>query len=338
MLHFRWCGDTYLKVMNDHQLLGRFAKGDESAFAELVSRHVHVVYSTADRILRNGHLAEEVAQDAFCLLARKASRLPAHTVLVAWLHRTTWHLAMKALRGELRRKAREELASTSPMNTSDEESLWNQIAPLLDQAIESLNQTERQAVLLRFFERRPAREIGAALGVTEEAARMRVSRAVEKLRTFFSRRGVTCGSATLVALLTSKAVEAAPAAAIRAIEAAARLASRSILSPALALQLFTLMAQIKLKTYLVAGIALLLALLTARQIRPTIRNSAATRTLPVLTGQARNQTTAQPGNRTARFFSRNPRPATSAEASEVAAVDQLREILYSPESDIGMPP
>src|SRR5689334_16365220 len=154
--------------MKDIELLAEYVEtGSETAFAQLVDAHVHGVYATARRVLGNEQLAEEVAQDTFCLLARKAAFLPEATVVGAWLHRSTWHLAMKALRAEGRRRSREQLWSTLPMNSSDRESLWSRIEPIVDEAIESLNQAERQAVLLRFFERKPAREMSRIMGVGE---------------------------------------------------------------------------------------------------------------------------------------------------------------------------
>jgi RNA polymerase sigma factor (sigma-70 family) len=326
--------------MNDSELLRQFVDtGSDSLFAQIVERHVHAVYWTAHRVLQNNHLAEEVAQDAFCLLARKAAALPPSTILVSWLHRTTWHLAMKTLRGEQRRQAREQGAMTMTMNSPDQESLWTRIEPLLDEAIESLNKTERQAVLLRFFERKPAREIGLALGVNEEAARMRVSRAVEQLRIFFARRGVSLASTALVAMLMDKSVEAAPPAGVQSIQAAVRLAAQSALPPSLGLQLLALMAQIKLKTVVIAGAALLLALLAGRQFQRANRvGSDSVATDSIARALTTNQTRSLSASRLSRFFSRAASSADPTELTEAAALERLREILYSTERDDGMPP
>jgi RNA polymerase sigma factor (sigma-70 family) len=197
--------------MHDSELLHAYGTtGDESAFGELVSRYVDFVYSTALRRLDGeSGLAEEVTQTVFLLLARKSRALAAHPSPAGWLYRTACHVAAKARRSEIRRRSREREAAL--MNTNDlTASDANQILPLLDDALRTLNEPDRMAVLLRFFLKKPMRDVGLALGVSEAAAKMRVSRAVERLREFFVARGIACSTSALAAVLTNESLPAAP--------------------------------------------------------------------------------------------------------------------------------
>ena len=201
-------------MMSDWELLQAYAKNrSENAFAELVRRHLNWVYSTALRQVRDPHLAEDVTQAVFVLLARKANNLRPGTLLSGWLFRTTRFVGSRALRTEYRRKAREQTAATmsSTISSDDNEILWNQLTPHLDQAVAALSQADRMAILLRFYEKKPLREVGDRLGLTEEAAKKRVSRAIEKLRTLITRRGVVLGGAALAVALAEQTVQAAPA-------------------------------------------------------------------------------------------------------------------------------
>jgi RNA polymerase sigma factor (sigma-70 family) len=185
--------------MNDAELLSEFAEqNSQSAFRTLMERHLPLVYGTARRVLGNGAQAEDVAQTVFLLLARKAR---ADLKLTGWLYNTTRFVAARALRGELRRTRREQQAAT--MN--DPEPTWQHVVPKLDDALASLNETDRSAILFRFFEQRGLREVGEALGVTEEAAKKRVARALERLRRILVRRGIDVSAGALVAGLTYEA-------------------------------------------------------------------------------------------------------------------------------------
>jgi RNA polymerase sigma factor (sigma-70 family) len=195
---------------NDLELLQQYAKqGSEAAFAELVHRHLDLVYSAALRQVRSPQLAEEVAQSVFADLARQAEGFNSDTIVSAWLYQVARRTAVDVVRRESRRQLREQLAvELADMNAQP--TIWNQIEPLLEEAMESLEPAERNAVLLRYFENRTLREVGETLGTSEDAAQKRVSRAVERLREFVSRRGITVGASGLALALSTNAVQSAP--------------------------------------------------------------------------------------------------------------------------------
>jgi RNA polymerase sigma factor (sigma-70 family) len=201
-------------MAEDSQLLRRFAnEHSESAFGELVARHLPLVYSTALRqTFGDTHLAQDVAQLVFADLARKAPSLSENVILAGWLHRATIFAARQTLRGEHRRRLREQHAVTMNAIQSESESAdWQQIRPLLDEALERLNKTDRDALLLRFFEQQSLAQIGTNLGSTEDAARKRIARALEKLRAMLQRRGVTTTAVSLSTAISANAVQVAPA-------------------------------------------------------------------------------------------------------------------------------
>ena len=208
----------------DLDLLRRFASDHaQGAFTEIVRRHVNLVYSAALRQVRSPQLAEEVAQSVFSDLARHADKLKPDTVLTAWLYQVTRHTAVDVVRKESRRQLREQVAvEMTGMNATDHD--WRQIQPLLDDAMAALEETDRSAILLRFFENKSLREVGAALGASEDAAQKRVSRAVEQLREFFSKRNVTIGASGLAAVIAANAVQAVPVGMAATISASAVLA------------------------------------------------------------------------------------------------------------------
>jgi RNA polymerase sigma factor (sigma-70 family) len=195
----------------DSELLSDYvATAAESAFAGLVERHIGLVYSAALRIVVDPHLAQDVTQTTFAVLAREARHLIAHPALPAWLHRTASNHAAKLVRGEMRRRAREQEAHAMQPQTNETEAEWKQIAPLLDGAINQLPERDRVVIVLRFFGTKSAREIAAALRVTEEAAQKRVTRAVDRLRRIFARDGVTLSTATLATIFAANASAAVP--------------------------------------------------------------------------------------------------------------------------------
>lgn len=199
--------------MNGIALLTEFRESQaENAFAGLVRHYTNLVYSVAHRRTGNDVQAGEITQLVFIRLARTAPRLTDDSELVAWLHRTTVNASIDFWRSESRRRVREEQAVSMQLESSATDDAWHTLAPALDQALNELAETDRRTVLLRFFQGQSMREVGETLGISEDAAKMRVSRALERLRDHLARSGVTCGVAALGALLSDRAVEAAPAA------------------------------------------------------------------------------------------------------------------------------
>src|ERR1044071_5490184 len=194
----------------DLQLLARYTRQNaEDAFAELVRRHVDLVHSAALRQVRSPQQAEEVAQSVFIDLARSAAKLKPDTILTAWLYQVTRRTAIDVVRREASRQLREQIATEmNAMNATAAD--WTHIEPLLDEAMHALDDTARAAVLLRYFENKSLREVGETLGASENAAQKRLGRAVERLRQFFAKRGVTVGASGLVVVISANAVQAAP--------------------------------------------------------------------------------------------------------------------------------
>lgn len=200
-----------MQSVDDMQLLRQYAATrSEEAFAALVSRHVNLVYSAALRQVRNPHYAEEIVQAVFLILAQKCRGLRPGVVLSGWLYQTARLASANFLRGEQRRQRREQEAYMQSSLHEGSSKSWPQVAPLLDEAIARLNEKDRNAVVMRYFEDKEMREIAAALGASEDAAKMRLSRALEKLRSFFARRGVSLTAGGLGALISEFSVQAAP--------------------------------------------------------------------------------------------------------------------------------
>ena len=197
-------------VMDDLELLREYAASrSEQVFATLVARHVGLVYSAALRQVRDPHLAEEVTQTVFIRLAQKARTFRDGVILSGWLFRTTRFVASETMRTENRRRQREQKAMET-LYESQGDAPWAQIAPLLDEAMAGLSETDRNAVLLRFFEQKNLAEVGESLGTNEDAAQKRITRALEKLRSFFARRGKVISASVLAGALTTSAVQAVP--------------------------------------------------------------------------------------------------------------------------------
>src|ERR1035441_8733689 len=230
-------------MTSDLELLEAYTREEsEESFAALVNRHLNLVYSAALRQVRSPQLAEEVAQSVFTDLSRNAAKLKPDTILIAWLYQVTRRTAIDVVRREARRQLREQIATE--MNTLNTDTLsrqsgtpadeWSQVEPMLDEAMETLDAADRTAVLLRYFENKSLREVGAALGTSDDAAQKRVSRAVERLREFLAKRGVTVGAGGLVVVLAANAVQAAPIGLAATIATAAALAVTTIATTATA--------------------------------------------------------------------------------------------------------
>jgi RNA polymerase sigma factor (sigma-70 family) len=201
-------------MSNDPELLRRYVEEhSETHFTELVHEHLNLVYSAALRETNADRaLAEDLSQAVFTELGRKAARLLGHPSLAAWLYRTVRHLAANSRRAEQHRRLREQEAqSVNELLSEDSPNeAWQRIRPVLDDALHELKQTDREAVVLRFLEDRTLREVGARLGLNENAARMRVDRALDKLRGLLERRGVASTTSGLAAALAVGVVSPAP--------------------------------------------------------------------------------------------------------------------------------
>ncbi|HYV31533.1 MAG TPA: sigma-70 family RNA polymerase sigma factor, partial [Candidatus Binatia bacterium] len=213
----------------DFDLLRRFVRqGDQAAFAAVVRRHLDLVYATALRKAEDEGAAQEISQNVFAALARKAWQFAPDDSLPAWLYRTTLLETKGWLRGELRRRRREQTAAElgTTMKTPGENTALHALLPLLDEGLLSLREKDRAALLLRFYERRPLRDVGGSLGGGEDAAQKRVAGALEQLAQFFQRRGFRTAtaaataaalqhtavsvSATTAALVVNGALQSAP--------------------------------------------------------------------------------------------------------------------------------
>src|SRR3984957_8057250 len=238
------------------ELLREFVVSDsQEAFETLLNRHVNLVYSTALRMVRDPSLASEVTQTTFIILAKKARLLGSGTVLSGWLYRTTQYAAARAMRTEYRRREREEEAAKMQTETSNSNSMWEELAPLLDQAMAQLGETDRNAVVLRYFENKDSHDVGEALGINEAAAQKRVARAVEKMRKFCLKRGIVAPAIALTAVISANAVQAAPVAVITGTAAAAKGAGVAASTSVLVKGTLELMRWVKIKTAIATGLS-----------------------------------------------------------------------------------
>jgi len=207
---------------DDMRLLRDYSAGNsEEAFSALVARHINLVYSVALRVLGDSHQAEDVAQSVFLTLARKARSIDSATILSGWLYHTARLTASNVARTEIRRRQREQQAQEQANLNDPGPRLWPLVAPLLEEAMGTLNEKDRDAVVLRYFEGKRLKEVGDSMGVSEDAAKMRVSRALDKLRGFLVQRGIVVPEALLAAALAENGVAAAPAGLAGAVSAAA---------------------------------------------------------------------------------------------------------------------
>lgn len=209
-------GGNYGATMTDSELLRAYVEeGSEDAFAALAGRYVNLVYSAAVRQCNDSEAARDIAQAVFLTLARKAATLSRETILSGWLYRTARFVALEYARQEMRRRRREEtMEIDDATNPSD---LWQMAAPCIDAAMEGLGEKDRTAIVLRFFQGLSLREVGTNLGLSEEAAKKRVARGIERLRQQLKRQGVTSSSSLLSAALAAHAIQSAPSAVAAAV-------------------------------------------------------------------------------------------------------------------------
>ena len=200
-------------MANDNELLREYAEfGSEAAFTELVRRHVNMVYSAALRQTGDAHLAEELSQSAFVELSRKASGLIRHPALAGWLYTCVRWRAINARRSEESRKSRQLEYHMSQLPSESPESTWQQLRPVLDDTLHELGEKDRTAIVLRFFENLSLQDVGKQLGLSENGTRMRVERALRKLRDRLSKRGIKSSTSALGAAMVLGAVVIAPSA------------------------------------------------------------------------------------------------------------------------------
>lgn len=246
-----------MNSLTDQQLLRDYVeRKSDAAFAELVQRHVDHVHSTALRLVCDSHLARDVTQGAFVALAQNARQLTGRPILSGWLHLTTRNLAANIVRSEVRRRAREqEAVAMNQLLANEPDASWDAIAPHLDAALGELNETERDAVMLRYFERKSARQMAEILGMSEDAAQKRVSRAVEHLREGLTKQRLAIGAAGLATLISVNAVQSAPMGLAATISTAAALSGTAISTSTFVAATKTIAMTALQKTLIVAVVA-----------------------------------------------------------------------------------
>jgi RNA polymerase sigma factor (sigma-70 family) len=270
-------------MTDDMDLVREYAQNNsETAFAALVSRHIHLVYSVALRHVRDEHLAEEVTQATFIILARKAHSLSSKTVLPGWLCRTAHYVGARAITMQQRRQSREQEAYMQSTLNEPENAVWSQIEPLLDTALAQLGEKDYDAIVLRYFQNKNLSAVGAALGASEDAAKKRVGRALEKLRKFFAKRGVVLTATIIAGTVSANSIQAAPAVLAKsvAVAAATKGAAASVSTLTLIKGALKLMVWTKAKTAIAASVAILFATGSA-----VLVVKATTRKDPVYQGQ-----------------------------------------------------
>ncbi len=209
---------------SDSELLRHYVEeGSQGAFTTLVERHIQIVYRAALRgVGGNTHTAEDVSQKAFTDLARKAHSLTQHASLVGWLYTSARYAATDAVRAEQRRRIRETEAHVMNELHASPTASWDRVEPLLFQVMDKLPALDREAVLLHFLEGKSFPEIGELLEMSPDATRMKVKRALERLRAGLEKHGITSTTAALVEAMLTQSATAAPA------HLAATVASRAL--------------------------------------------------------------------------------------------------------------
>jgi uncharacterized protein (TIGR03435 family) len=248
-------------MSEDWQLLRDYAENQSGdAFEALVSRYVNLVHSAALRQARDLHMAEEITQAVFILLARKAGSLSSRTILSGWLYRTAHYVAADALKSQRRRQQREQEAHMqSAVEENAPDPTWELLSPFLDEALMRLGEKDRQAVVLHFFEKKTFADVGNRLGMSQDTARKRTSRALEKLRQYLAKRGVASTTAIIALAITANSVQAAPVALAKSVAAVAVVQGATASGSTLALikGALKLMPWTKTKMVVVAAVVVL---------------------------------------------------------------------------------
>jgi RNA polymerase sigma factor (sigma-70 family) len=312
----------------DHDLLAQYARtGSEAAFAVLVARYVNLVHSAAWRYTGHAQQAEEITQAVFIILARKASRLSDRTVLSGWLYQTARLTAANLVKGETRRRHREQEAHMNSIMNQPESEMWPQIAPLLDEAMGNLGETDRTVLVLRFFENKTNGEVAAALGLAEGTVQRRALRALDKLRTRLVKRGVSSTTAIIAGAISANSVQAAPvglalkiSAGAVAKGAAAGTSTLTLIKGAL-----KLMAWAKAKTAIIVGAAILLTATTGTMVILAAKHDRPSSKLEVRTFAV-----------DARVFSSHLRKATGSPA-DASIIDMATDYFASKGLNFGPP-
>jgi RNA polymerase sigma factor (sigma-70 family) len=308
-----------MQSMDDMALLREYAaRNSEAAFEALVSRRIGFVYSAAMRQVRDPQLAEEIVQRVFTILAQKAGRLADRTILTGWLFKTTRFAALAQIRAELKRRSREqEVLMQNERETPAPDPLWEQMSPLLDEALATLGEKDRQAVLLRYFENKSLAEVGSSLGAGEDTARKRVSRALEKLHRFFSRRGVSSTTALIAGAISAHSIQAAPAMLAKsvAVVAVAKGAAAGGSTLILLKGAFKLMAWTQAKTAAVSVVIVSMAAVVVIQHQAQLKLRNENQSLRELVGNLQNTN------------ARSSNPGAQASAAPALPDDRLNELL-----------
>lgn len=304
--------------MEDHELLCEYVEHrSDRAFAALVERHIDLVYATALRSVQDPHLARDIVQKVFIQLACKPGSIRDARVLAGWLYRTARFTAASTLRTERRRREHEKAAMDLNTLQPDSPSLCQALAPYLDEAMDALDPVDQGAVALRFFEGKSLREVGQVLGMSDDAAQKRVSRAVEKLRSYFARKGLATSSALVASVLAAQAVQAAPVGLASSVAAASLAKAAGGGTAALALKLIGIMTTANLKLTAVA--LLVLAAVTT----PILLNHRARAAKPTEPVSAVEPEAAQPAQPVAELSPQTPKAAEPA--AKKSPVEQLLE-------------
>jgi RNA polymerase sigma factor (sigma-70 family) len=304
--------DVEDEAMDDRALLRRFVQdGDEQAFAELVRRHIDLVYAASRRQLRDPAAIEDATQSVFVLLSKKAHTIRDSEALAGWLLVATRCVVLNMIRTETRRRKHEGRAAEMKQELqADAPEQWESIRPMLDQAVSTLKHQDRDAITLRYFKGQSVGDVAAALGISQDAAQKRVLRAVDRLRDFFARHGVTTSSDALATALVGNLLIQAPAQLSAHIAAAALAAGNSGATLGISKTAATFMAGVKAK----AAVAVTAAVVLAGTAAPLVQHlTHSTVTAQLQQPPAAAPTPAQP-------------TATAAQPAELPVPDWLIRI------------